>query len=547
LGAALVLGLAATLLVDWTWKKVQGALAALSALLLFIIIFWNTNEVFRTKITTSLSGQDVSILLRSWAGEVGLNEWKANPIFGVGIGANPYTFEQYNTTRHPWSQPVFQQLHNSWMQVLAEIGSLGAIAILVTLALLIGLVWKLYRSGQLTVLPIAIFCGLAGYGLMSITDYQLEVPAISMTLIFLGVLVVGYSQDLSDSSLRSENIRKGISLAGLSLVATAIAFLIPVHRALYESEQGFTAYWKGSIPLFYNHLVNAISLNSNDPYYPLQLSIVMQMEGLKEKDPAKRLDFNKRGAFWAEIAVKKMPILHTYENAGWAFMYLEKYDVAESFFQKASDIDPATKSTANLGLGISSLQQISKKDRGIDALANYLFMHPEYFMDELWEQKNSILMQNFLPITNRLLAAYDQVLSQYPQDVDLLYGKAMVYYVQGNNARALSVLQSIKFSANEIAVDKNVSVLPHNLTPNLLDNTERCLRTKESKHKELTSVYPIDLINYSETDYFLFRHMEGVKLQVIWPFSSDNRRFNCTPLGLSGSRFVSPNSVGRAN
>jgi O-antigen ligase len=540
LGAALALGLVFALLIDWSWKKAKLGIIAVSSLLCVVAILWNLNGNFRYRIAATFSGQDFNVLSRLWAWEVGFREWKANPMFGVGIGANPYTFEQYNQSYYPWSIPIFQQLHSFWFQVLAEIGSLGVLAALFSLASTIWLFWKLYQAKKLTVFNISTFCGFIGYGFLSFTDYQLEVPAISMTMVILGGLLIRSSKDLTEPFFWTEDIRKSSALAFALGLTIAITVLIPIHRALFESERGFAAYRLGNISLFYNHLVDAVSLNPNDPYYPLQLSIVMQMEALKEKNSSKRLDFNKRGAFWAEVAVKKMPVLHTYENAGWAFMYLHKYDVAEKFFQKASDIDPSTKSTANLGLGMSSLQQASKVDKGVDAIAKYLFLHAEYFSDDLWKQKDGLLAKHFLPVTNRLLVIYDEVLNQYPQDVDLLYGKAMVYYVQGHRDKALSLLETIKFKAQITVPTKNVAVLPYSLTADTLKKTEYCLRAKEVRHQESSQVNPIDFINYGETDYFVFRHIEGVDLQVVWPLSSDLKRFACTPLSTGSYRFVVP-------
>jgi uncharacterized protein involved in response to NO len=541
--AALLLGLVINLLVDWSWKKAKIGLGAVSSVFILILALWNISYNFRYKVIGTFTGQDTNTLARLWAWEVGLNEWRANPFFGVGIGANPYTFEQYNQSRYPWSIPVFQQLHSFWFQILAEIGGLGIIAAIFSLTSIAWLIWKGHQAEQLTVVTTSIFCGLIGYGFLSFTDYQLEVPAISMTLVILGGLLIRSSKDLTEPFFWSEDIRKSSALAFALGLTIAITVLIPIHRALFESERGFVAYRSGNIPLFYSHLVNAVSLNPNDPYYPLQLSIVMQMEALKEKNSSKRLEFNKRGAFWAEVAVKKMPVLHTYENAGWAFMYLHKYDVAENFFQKAADIDPSTKSTANLGLGISSLQQTSKADKGVDAIAKYLFLHAEYFSDDLWKQKDGTLSKHFLPITNRLLFIYDEVLNQYPQDVDLLYGKAMVYYVQENRDKALSVLKTIKFKTQVTVPSKNVAVLPYSLTPKVLEKTERCLKMKELPHKEITQVNPINFINYGETDYFVFRHIEGANLQVIWPFSSDLKRFDCTPLSTGSYRFIVPTGL----
>jgi uncharacterized protein involved in response to NO len=554
LGAALVLGIVFALLIDWSWKKVRLAAGALVILLSLIGILISSNGNFRYRIGAIFTGQDLNILSRNWAWGVGLKEWQDNPWFGVGIGANPYTFDQYQSgmRQYPWSTMLFQQLHNSLIQVLAELGSLGGIAILITLGLLVRLIWKLYQVKQLTILPSSVFCGLTGYGLMSLTDYELEVPAISMALVILVALLISFSRDIQIVSSWQENIRKGSTLLGFSLIAIAVAFLIPIQRALYESEKGYLAYNGKNTPLFYEQLVKAISLDPNDPYYPLQLSLVMQKQGLTEENPKSQKEYYERGAFWATRAANQISMNYTYENAGWAFVHLRKYELAEKFFRKNLAIKPSTRDSAYLGLGFSLLKQESKQKEGIEAFAKYLFLKPEYFKDQIWVI-NRDLSHYFLPITQELLSIYDEMLTKYPGDIDLVYGKAMVYYVRHDYDNALSLLKSIPKNPKPLkaVTGDGTTSLPYNLTTQRVDAAESCLTKEQVKiHNELKGnkleqgTQSNDLIvafpRYDQLESFMFRHTGGVPMEVIWPIFPDLSKYPCGPLSSGSTRFILP-------
>jgi O-antigen ligase len=551
LGVALAISLIFTLWIDWSWKKVKIGVAAVSSLLFLIAILRNLNGNFRYRTANIFSGQDLNVLSRLWAWEVGFKEWKANPIFGVGVGANPYTFEQYQhgMKQYPWSQMVFQQLHNSWVQVSAELGSLGGIAILVTVALLMWYGYRLYHANQLTALSVSIFCGLAGYGVMSLTDYQLELPAISMTLVILTALLTGFSHDLQDFNIWSDKIRKGSTLVGLASLALAIAVLAPVQRALYESEKGFEAYNRHDIPTFYSQLVKANYFNPNDPYYPLQISLVMQRQGLLAQSPKNQEEYYKRGAFWAEKAAKLMNITYTHENAGWAYVHLQKYQEAEKFFRDTLDIDSTPRNSAYLGLAASLLKQESKKEEGTEALAKYLFMNPQFFRDRIWEKGNS-LPKYFPTATEKLSKIYDRLLTQYPGDIDLLYNKAMVHYVRGDYQNALFLLESIPQNPRPLKYVQGdgTTAFPYTLASTTLDKAKLCLKkeralTNIDKNKLPKSddnngklVFPL----YETVDHFMFRHAGGTPAQVIWPIFSDPSKFNCGIPNAGLTRLILP-------
>ena len=293
-------------------------------------------------------------------------------------------------------------------------------------------------------------------------------------------------------------------------------------------------------------------MDPHDPYYPLQLSLVMQKQGLTDENPKSQKQYYERGAFWATRAANQISMNYTYENAGWAFVHLRKYKLAEAFFRKNLAIKPSTRDSAYLGLGFSLLKQKSKEKESIEAFARYLFLKPEYFKDKIWVI-NRDLSHYFLPITQELLSIYDEMLTKYPGDIDLVYGKAMVYYVRRDYDNTLSLLRSIPKNPKPlraVAGDGTTS-LPYNLTTQRLDAAESCLTKEQAKVHNQPKGNKLDqgtqsdnLIvafpRYDQLDSFIFRHTGGVPMEVIWPIFPDLSKYPCGPLSSGSIRFILP-------
>jgi hypothetical protein len=159
---------------------------------------------------------------------------------------------------------------------------------------------------------VGLLGGLVGYGIFSLTDYQLDVVAICGTLIlYLGLLAAVFrdpvlatpaiSDDLlveidADDQLTPEDLlpppkklraarlfkAKLLSsaallpelffpLIGVGMVLAAIIWLVPVHRDWMLSNQGFLALSRNQFSTFVPLLEKANRLATWEPYYPYQL------------------------------------------------------------------------------------------------------------------------------------------------------------------------------------------------------------------------------------------------------------------------------------
>ncbi len=198
---------------------------------------------------------------------MGLDHWFS----GAGLGNVPLMYQKY---RPQWAGREAEwmfQLHNTPAQLWAELGVMGVIAVGAWISALIWLFWRLHRSSQwqgnpfLQVATYGIFGSLLSYSVVAITDFQLDVPAISG---FLVVLIVGLAyigavavpvvdpvtepvtetigQRIPIFSVKTQRVLSVIGLAGL--IATLI-WTTPILLAWQSSSVGFILLRNGRITL----------------------------------------------------------------------------------------------------------------------------------------------------------------------------------------------------------------------------------------------------------------------------------------------------------
>ncbi|MEM9806440.1 MAG: O-antigen ligase family protein, partial [Cyanobacteria bacterium P01_D01_bin.56] len=124
-----------------------------------------------------------------------------HPLTGIGPGNVLQLYQKYRPYWAGREAELHFQLHSTPAQLWAELGVWGIAALLSITALLIWLTWRWssYRPAQPildSALVWSLVASLFAFGLMGLTDYQLDVVAISGVLIvYLAVLAQIYQQD----------------------------------------------------------------------------------------------------------------------------------------------------------------------------------------------------------------------------------------------------------------------------------------------------------------------------------------------------------------
>ncbi len=419
------------------------------------------------------TGNDAYRLITQATGwQMGLH----HPWTGIGLGGVPLTYQRYRPIWAGREAELTQQLHSTPVQLWAELGIWavivggGAIAVLTYLS---GR-WLFTRDSlahRHDRLLIAALAGLLAYGVVSLTDYQLDVPAIAGTLlIYLAVLIatlrdrvpqipplwrllskqktapvtqpgdVDPPQVATDDATGSapEDDTPGdpaklkaiarparrrrrpwklptlvLPLAGLGVVLAMILWLIPIHRAWMLSSQGFLALRQDDLNSFAERLNKATQLAPGEPYYPYQLAWNLSDRGLGTQDPALQLRLLEDGIDWFEQANRLSPYQefgHT--NVAWLRMNQDPAAASQEFGRSAKLV-PAKRGVF-YGLGVSLLLQ-GKKDWATTALTLEALRDPTFITSPVWQIAD--LQPLLKPVLERMEARYTQELNRQPQSV----------------------------------------------------------------------------------------------------------------------------------
>lgn len=164
--------------------------------------------------------------VRSWDWWVGWEMFKEHPLFGAGLGNYKLEFVPYKAkflaspqgAGYDFYIPRAAQAHNEYVQVAAELGSLGILALLSLLvAVPVFLLRRLYknRDEDCRFDLLLLTSGVVTFLVVALVGFPAHLPAPSLVL----VLALG----LCSSSIYGEGKKVRISLRGRLLAAVALA------------------------------------------------------------------------------------------------------------------------------------------------------------------------------------------------------------------------------------------------------------------------------------------------------------------------------------
>jgi O-antigen ligase/Tfp pilus assembly protein PilF len=175
--------------------------------------------------------------VRSWDWWIGWEMFTDHPLTGVGLGNYKLNFLRYKaeflaTSRgeaYDFYIDRAAQAHNEYVQVLAELGILGILAVASFLAVLAVTLWKrLRRNDEANRLDLLLFtCGIAAFLIHGLVSFPAHLPASSLALVLVGGLA--FSRVYGESGLfcvrlagwKSRTVLAAVALIGLvvSIVA----------------------------------------------------------------------------------------------------------------------------------------------------------------------------------------------------------------------------------------------------------------------------------------------------------------------------------------
>ena len=304
------------------------------------------------------------------------------PWAGLGPGS---VLPFYQHHRPGWAgreAELHYQLHSTPAQLWGELGLWG---ILLPIAGAVLLGWALWQTRAAAPdesrlprsLRWSLIAGLWAYGVLSLTDYQLDVVAIAgVLIIFIAVLLFDLRSVSPEITFRpaARRRRRSLVLVGLGLVLALVLWLIPLHRAWAISARGFGALQKADLPGFVADLQQAHQLAPGEPYYPFMLGWVLGDVSYQVEDPDIVSQLRRDAIAGFEQGNEISPFQEFgHSNLGWLLLP-ETPTAAIAQFAQSAELLPA-KQGVFYGLGYS-LYLAGETDLAVEAIALEILRNP---------------------------------------------------------------------------------------------------------------------------------------------------------------------------
>ncbi len=395
---------------------------------LFMLAFLSfsafTNDRLKIAITAILSGQLSSdFAYRVITAVTGWQMGIVHPVLGAGPGSVPIVYQQYRPGWAGREAELTYQLHSTPVQIWAELGLWGIGTSLIAIALLTYLSsrWLSEISSNAAsiqhsdpVLVWSILAGLLGYGISSLTDYQLDNVCISGTLIlFIAILAAIFRETFAETTAIAlpkfsitGRAAQGITYAGLGLLFVVSIWLVPIHRAWQLSSQGFIALSRENIPGFVQSLSQATQLAPWEPYYPYQLGWNLGNLSLQTNDPQQQNQLQADAIAWLQKGIQASPYQEFgHSNLAWLLLNQNPQAATQQFVRSAQLI-PAKRGVF-YGLGLSLLAQ-GKVDLATEAVALEALRDPLIITSPVW--RSPTLQPLYAPMLDRVTAKCTELL-----------------------------------------------------------------------------------------------------------------------------------------
>ena len=417
---------------------------------------------------------------------MGLDHW----LFGAGAGSAVMLYQQYRPQWAGREAEILFQLHSTPVQLWAELGIGAVITFMFLLVAIASLVIKLHKSPtwqanpQDQAIAYGLFGSLLGYGILAITDYQLDVPAISGSLVIV-FACLAYLGQVHTHELITLGYHKQPRL-WLAIVLTfylggAIAWLIPVNIAWQASSVGFIylssaraeldpelisqkkgnnpqekmatsmANAQDSINKFQERLKLAHQFSPWEPYYPYQLGWNLADLAINYPQLPNSISMRKEGLAWIKTAIATNPHNEAGYNAA-AWLSLQdntpsSVKDAETYFRSGLELYPLKRSLS-FGLGVSLLRQ-GKIDEAIAAMTTEVVNDPSFITSPIWADAT------FQPLYQRVVANLERIYPAKSLNLTMLRwwtGKpnAIVALKETGNSTAILLANAITNDTNAL-------------------------------------------------------------------------------------------------
>lgn len=449
----LVLGATTLVIENWrtrlSWQKSFRTLVAIgvsSVVLLTCAVLLVTNPRAQRLTTAVFSGHtEGNAQFRLFTIEAGIHIWQQHPWLGIGLGNTIKLYDVYRPIEAGITAFRVQQLHCTPIHVLAELGLLGFGAYLLWIGLLVRLSWKLVKyfpsqssgDSELDSDRLVIYgcsAGLLSYSISSLTDFQLENIAISLTITVLVAVLASLGGQLSAPPVLATAFpRRLLSLIGFTLTLAALRIWIPNDAAMMLAYAGSIHLENGHLSDFYRQWSTAAKIVPWEPYYPFQIGAQLAditatrnfgsttnqdpitkpaAPGIPQPNPQYQQQIAQLAQSQLQRAVTLAPFDELFNRYLGAWLIDRDPKQAVENLRRAAQLTPRKLYTyAMMGLAYFNQQDYSKATK---AFALEGFINPEFLTTEIWLESGFQALQP--QVTQQTLVLYKRCLSRIAAD-----------------------------------------------------------------------------------------------------------------------------------
>ncbi len=204
----------------------QAAIVAVIVAVILAGIFWIgaepvINRVAQGQAPSAQSSTESFFSSRGWVWRDTLTMIRANPFFGVGLGAYGTAFPVYTQSDGSLRVP---QAHNDYLQIVADCGIVGGLIGLWFIVLIFRAVLRSLKSRDPWLAGLALGAGAGIFAMLvhSVFDFNLQLPANALLFLILSAVVSHASATVSDEEKTSALISShGLETEKVGLVRGA--------------------------------------------------------------------------------------------------------------------------------------------------------------------------------------------------------------------------------------------------------------------------------------------------------------------------------------
>lgn len=218
--------------------------------------------------------------------EAGRLMGESRPWTGWGPGTVPMAYPKFRGRLSGGVDNVLQ-LHNTPAQLWATLGLGGVLALCLLAAAAMRRSWQIGKQPRPEPAALTAAASLLGYGLFSLTDHQLDLPAMNALLVLNLALFFQHEPGTKISAV-------GNSQRQLALLATGLVLVVPVAlnirdlAARFSDERALSLYETGKPAEGLIQLETAARRAPDDPYYRQQIAGRLLEERGRSPEPARQ-------------------------------------------------------------------------------------------------------------------------------------------------------------------------------------------------------------------------------------------------------------------